>query len=54
VRIEIAVDDYFMEQFVEAITKAALTREIGKSKVFVYNPDKAVWIRTSKTNSQGL
>lgn len=54
VKIEIAVDDDIAEQVVEAITKAAQTGKIGDGKVFVYNLDKAVRIRTGETNSDAL
>ena len=54
VKIEIAVDDDVAEQVVEAITKAAQTGKIGDGKVFVYNLDKAVRIRTGETNSDAL
>lgn len=54
VKIEIAVDDAITEQVVEAITKAAQTGKIGDGKVFVYNLDKAVRIRTGETNSDAL
>ena len=54
VKIEIGVDDDIAEQVVEAITKAAQTGKIGDGKVFVYNLDKAVRIRTGETNSDAL
>ena len=54
VKIEIGVDDDIVEQVVEAITNAAQTGKIGDGKVFVYNLDKAVRIRTGETNSEAL
>jgi nitrogen regulatory protein P-II 2 len=54
VKIEIGVDDDIAEQVVEAITNAAQTGKIGDGKVFVYNLDKAVRIRTGETNSEAL
>lgn len=54
VKIEIAVDDDVAEQVVEAISKSAQTGKIGDGKVFVYNLDKAVRIRTGETNSDAL
>lgn len=54
VKIEIGVDDNIAEQVVEAITNAAQTGKIGDGKVFVYNLDKAVRIRTGETNSEAL
>ena len=49
-----AVDDDAAEHVVEAITKAAHTGKIGDGKVFIYNLDKAVRIRTGETNSSAL
>jgi nitrogen regulatory protein P-II 2 len=54
VKIEIGVDDDIAEQVVETITNAAQTGKIGDGKVFVYNLDKAVRIRTGETNSEAL
>ena len=54
VKIEIGVDDDIAEQVVEAITNAAQTGKIGDGKVFLYNLDKAVRIRTGETNSEAL
>ncbi len=54
VKIEIAVDDDVAEQVVEAIAKSAQTGKIGDGKVFVYNLEKAVRIRTGETNSDAL
>ena len=54
VKIEIGVDDGIAEQVVEAITNASQTGKIGDGKVFVYNLDKAVRIRTGETNSEAL
>ena len=54
VKIEIGVDDDIAEQVVEAITNSAQTGKIGDGKVFVYNLDKAVRIRTGETNSEAL
>jgi nitrogen regulatory protein P-II 2 len=54
VKIEIAVDDNIVEQVVEEIVKAAQTGKIGDGKVFVYDLDKAVRIRTGETNSDAL
>jgi len=54
VKTEMAVDDDAAEHVVEAITEAAQTGKIGDGKVFIYNLDKAVRIRTGETNSSAL
>jgi len=54
VKIEVAVQDDVVEQVVETIVKAAQTGKIGDGKVFVYNIDKAVRIRTGETDNDAL
>jgi nitrogen regulatory protein P-II 2 len=53
-KIEAAVPDALVEQAVEAIVSAAGTGSIGDGKVFVYDLDQAVRIRTGETGDQAL
>src|SRR6478672_7018342 len=48
-KIEAAVPDALVEQAVEAIISAAGTGSIGNGKVFVFDLDHAVRIRTGET-----
>ena len=43
-----------MERLVEAITGAAKTGKIGDGKVFVYDLEGAVRIRTGETDTDAL
>ncbi|MFQ5488314.1 MAG: P-II family nitrogen regulator [Gammaproteobacteria bacterium] len=54
VKIDVAVDDGLLEQVVEAITKAAQTGKIGDGKIFVFNLEQAIRIRTGETGSDAL
>ena len=54
VKIELAVDDGLVDQSVEAISKAANTGKIGDGKIFVYNLEQAIRIRTGETGPDAL
>ena len=54
VKIEIAVQEDVADQVVETVVKAAQTGKIGDGKVFVYQIDKAVRIRTGETDNDAL
>jgi len=54
VKLEIAVNDDIVERLVEAIAKAAHTGKIGDGKIFVYNLEQAVRIRTGESDSEAL
>ena len=54
VKIEIAVDDNIIDQVVETITSVASTGKVGDGKVFVYNLDQVVRIRTGETGANAI
>lgn len=54
VKLEIAVKDDQVERLVEAIVAAAKTGKIGDGKVFVYDLEQAVRIRTGEADSEAL
>lgn len=54
VMIETAVPDDVAERAVEAIRAAAETGRIGDGKIFVFDVDKAVRIRTGETGDEAL
>lgn len=54
VKLEIAVNDEVVERLIETITKAAYTGKIGDGKIFVYDLEQAVRIRTGETDSEAL
>ncbi|WP_206483352.1 P-II family nitrogen regulator [Thalassotalea sp. G2M2-11] len=54
VKLEVAVTDDLVERLVEAITKSAYTGKIGDGKIFVYNLEQAVRIRTGENDVEAL
>ena len=54
VKIEIVVDDAQVERAVEAIQKAAHTGKIGDGKIFVFDLEKVIRIRTGETDAAAL
>ena len=54
IKIEVAVASDQASKVVDAITAAAKTGQIGDGKIFVYDIDHAVRIRTGETDSAAL
>jgi nitrogen regulatory protein P-II 2 len=54
VRIEIAVNDNFVEPTVKAIVKGAKTGETGDGKIFILPLDQAVRIRTEERGNTAI
>lgn len=53
-KIEVVVSDDLEEPALEAIRSAAHTGRIGDGKIFVFNVEKAVRIRTGETDESAL
>ena len=49
VRLEIAVNDNFLEATIKAVVKGAKTGETGDGKIFVMNLEQCIRIRTGET-----
>jgi len=54
VKIEIAVADELADAVVEAIASTARTGKIGDGKVFVFDVERALRIRTGETDNSAL
>ncbi len=54
VEVEIVVEDSQVEGVTEAIISAAKTGKIGDGKLFLYDTDQAVRIRTGETDAKAL
>jgi nitrogen regulatory protein P-II 2 len=54
VKIEIAIKAELLEQVIEAIEKSANTGKIGDGKIFVFELEQAIRIRTGETGSDAL
>ena len=53
-KIEVAVNADVADKVVEAIVAAARTGQIGDGKIFVYNLNSAVRIRTGEKDKDAL
>ena len=53
-KIEAAVGDDIVDQVVDAITEAARTGKIGDGKIFVFDIEQVVRIRTGETGEDAL
>jgi nitrogen regulatory protein P-II 2 len=54
VKVEAAVKDELLEQVIEAIEKAASTGKIGDGKIFVFELEQVIRIRTGETGVEAL
>ncbi|GGO64280.1 P-II family nitrogen regulator [Bowmanella pacifica] len=54
VKLDIAVQDDHVDRLVEAIVDAAKTGKIGDGKVFVFDLEHAVRIRTGETDNDAI
>ena len=54
VKIEVALPDDLAARALETIQKAARTDKIGDGKIFVFDLEQVVRIRTGETNAEAL
>lgn len=54
VRLEIAVNEAFVQPTVEAIVKGARTGQIGDGKIFVVALEQCIRIRTGETGGEAI
>jgi nitrogen regulatory protein P-II 2 len=54
IKIEVAVAAALVPKVIEAVTAAARTGQIGDGKIFVYQLDEAVRIRTGERDEDAL
>jgi nitrogen regulatory protein P-II 1 len=53
-KIEIVVTDDATDRAIEAIVSSAQTGKIGDGKIFVYNVEQAIRIRTGEQNDEAV
>ena len=53
-KIEIAVSDPLADQVIEVITKAAQTGKVGDGKIFVFDLEQVVRIRTGERDANAI
>ena len=51
IKLEIAVNDNFVDRTINALTKGARTGDIGDGKIFILNLDECIRIRTGEKGS---
>ena len=54
VKIEAAIKDDLVEQVIEAIEKSANTGKIGDGKIFVFDLEQCIRIRTGESGDEAL
>ncbi|HUZ73422.1 MAG TPA: P-II family nitrogen regulator [Stellaceae bacterium] len=54
VKIEVVMDDSLLERAVEAIQHAAHTGRIGDGKIFIYDIEEAIRIRTGERGKDAI
>ena len=54
VKLEVVVPDELVDQCIESIIETAQTGKIGDGKIFVYNVERAIRIRTGEENEDAI
>ena len=54
VKLEVAVDAAILDQVIDAIVGVARTEKIGDGKIFVYDVERILRIRTGETDQDAL
>ena len=54
IKLEVALSADLVDQAIEAISSAAQTGKIGDGKIFVYNLDQVIRLRTGETGDDAL
>jgi nitrogen regulatory protein P-II 2 len=54
VKLEAAIRDDMLDQAIEAIEKSASTGKIGDGKIFVFNLEQCIRIRTGESGDEAL
>lgn len=54
IKVEVVVDDEITDQAIDAISKASRTGKFGDGKIFVFNVEEAVRIRTGESGENAV
>jgi nitrogen regulatory protein P-II 1 len=54
IKLDIVVNDKIVNKVVEAITKTAQTGKIGDGKIFIYDVEQAIRIRTGEKGDEAV
>lgn len=54
IKIEVVISDALVEPTIEAIKQAAYTGKLGDGKIFIYNIERAIRIRTGEQDEEAI
>jgi nitrogen regulatory protein P-II 2 len=54
VKLEVAVETPMLDQVIETISNAAMTGKVGDGKLFVYNIEQIIRIRTGEQDADAI
>lgn len=54
IKLEVAVREEMVDKIIDAIVKSAATGKIGDGKIFVYDLEQAIRIRTGESGAEAL
>ena len=54
IKLEIAVNENYLQATIEAITSAAHTGQVGDGKIFVFDLQECIRIRTGETGNEAI
>ncbi|MDD9811480.1 MAG: P-II family nitrogen regulator [Gammaproteobacteria bacterium] len=54
VKLEVAVESSMLERVLETITNSAMTGKVGDGKLFVYNIEQVIRIRTGEKDADAI
>ena len=54
IKVEIVIEDKKLQSVIEIIKKTANTGKIGDGKIFIYNIEKAIRIRTNEKDEKAI
>ena len=54
IKIEVVVEDSNVNKVIDAIIKSAKTGQVGDGKIFIYNVNEVIRIRTEESGEQAL
>ncbi len=54
IKIEIVIKDEMLDSVIDAVVKSAKTGKIGDGKIFVYDVERSIRIRTGEENEEAL